>query len=39
MMKALDILVSLVLATGAQAQSLIDKYELSERCGKRAEEV
>ena len=32
-------LMSLVLATGAQAQPLIDKYELSERCGKRAEEV
>ena len=32
-------LLSLVLATGAQAQPLIDKYELSERCGKRAEEV
>ena len=40
MMKAIGVLVSLVLpATGAEAQSLIDKYELSERCGKRAEEV
>ena len=29
---------SLVLASGAQAQSLKEKYELSERCGKQAEE-
>jgi hypothetical protein len=32
-------LLSLAFATGVQAQSLIDKYELSERCGKRAAEV
>src|SRR5262249_42724057 len=33
-------LVSLVLlATDAQAQSATEKYELSERCGKRATEV
>ena len=37
MMKALGVLLSLVLfATGAQAQSLNEKSELSERCGKRA---
>ena len=39
MMKVIGVLVGLAFATGAQAQSLIDKYELSERCGKRAEEV
>jgi len=32
-------LLGLVLAIGAQAQSLKEKYELSERCGRRAEEV
>jgi hypothetical protein len=37
--KALTALLSLVLVTGAQAQSLVDKYELSERCGKRAAEI
>jgi hypothetical protein len=30
--------LSLVLASGALAQSLNDKYELSERCGKQAAE-
>src|SRR5262245_59915208 len=38
MMKALLALVSLVLATGAQAQSLKEKSELSEKCGKQAAE-
>jgi hypothetical protein len=39
-MKAIVALLSLVLlASGAQAQSLKENYELSERCGKRAEEV
>ena len=38
MMKALAASLSLVLASGAQAQSLKEKYELSEQCGKRAEE-
>jgi hypothetical protein len=39
-MKALLALLSLVPASGAQAQPLIDKYELiSERCGKRAAEI
>ena len=38
-MKALAGLLSLALpASGAQAQSLTEKYELSERCGKQAEE-
>src|SRR5262245_9185988 len=36
MMKAIRLLLSLVLATGAQAQSPKEKYELSERCGKQA---
>jgi hypothetical protein len=31
-------LLSLVLATEAQAQSLKEKFELSERCGKQAAE-
>jgi len=39
MMKALGVLLSVVLATGAQAQSLKEKYELSERCGKLAAET
>ena len=38
-MKAIAASLSLVFASGAQAQSLVDKYELSERCGKRAAEV
>jgi hypothetical protein len=38
MMKAIGVLVSLALATGAQAQSLKEK-ELSEQCGKGATEV
>jgi hypothetical protein len=38
-MKLAMIAASLILAGSAQAQSHIDKYELSERCGKRAEEV
>jgi hypothetical protein len=38
-MKAIAALLSLVLASGAQAQSLKEKYELSEPCGKRAAEV
>ena len=33
-MKLAMIAVSLVLAASAQAQSLKEKYELSERCGK-----
>ena len=36
MMKALSVLLSLFLASSALAQSLIDKSELSERCGKQA---
>src|SRR6516165_5980623 len=39
MMKAIGVLVSLALATGAQAQSLKERSELSERCGKQAEEA
>ena len=39
MMKRIGVLVSLaLLATGAQAQSLKEKYELTERCGKLAAE-
>ena len=39
MMKAIAVLLSLaLLATGAQAQTAEQKYELSERCGKQAEE-
>src|SRR5262249_32064765 len=33
------IAASLILAGSAQAQSLTEKYELSERCGKQAAEV
>src|SRR6516225_525487 len=36
MMKALSVLLSLFLASSALAQSVIDKSELSERCGKQA---
>jgi hypothetical protein len=37
MMKALGALVGLaLLASGAQAQTAKEKYELQERCGKRA---
>jgi len=32
-------LLSLVLASGAQAQSAKKKYELSVQCGKQAEEI
>jgi len=40
MMKAIGVLVSLMLlATGAQAQSAKEKYELIERCAKQAAEV
>jgi len=39
MMKALCVMLSLFLATGAQAQSLKEKFELSERCGKKAAEL
>lgn len=40
MMKAMGVLVSLMLlATGAQAQSLKEKFELSEQCGKKAAEL
>ena len=40
MMKALAALLSLLfLTSGAWAQSLTEKYDLSERCGKRAEEI
>jgi hypothetical protein len=39
MMKAIGVLVSLVLASGAQAQSLKEKSELSEQCGKKAAEL
>ena len=35
-MKAISVLVSLVLAGGAQAQSPTEKFERSERCGKLA---
>jgi hypothetical protein len=38
MMKAIGVLVSLVLATGAQAQTANEKSELSERCGKQSAE-
>jgi hypothetical protein len=38
-MKAILALLSLVLASGAQAQSLKEKYELSERCAKQAAET
>ena len=38
-MKLAMIAASLILAGSAQAQSLKEKYELSERCGKRAEET
>src|SRR5262245_7692801 len=39
-MKALAASLSLLFfASGAEAQSLKENYELSERCGKRAEEV
>jgi hypothetical protein len=38
-MKLTMIAASLILAGSAQAQSPPDKYELSERCGKRAAEV
>jgi len=38
-MKALTALVSLVLATGAQAQTAKEKSELSEQCGKQAKEL
>jgi len=38
-MKSIAALLSLVLASGAQAQSLKEKYELSEQCAKRAAEV
>jgi len=37
-MKAFLALLSLVLATNALAQSLKEKSELSERCGKQAAE-
>jgi len=37
-MKAFLALLSLVLATGAQAQTAKEKFELSERCGKQAAE-
>jgi hypothetical protein len=38
-MKLAMIAASLVLAGSAQAQSLKEKYELSERCGKQAAET
>jgi hypothetical protein len=38
-MKLAMIAASLVLAGSAQAQSLKERYELSERCGKQAEEA
>ena len=38
-MKAIAALLSLLFASGAQAQSLKEKYELSERCGKHAAET
>ena len=39
-MKALGALLSLaLLATGAQTKSAKEKYELSEQCGKQAEET
>jgi hypothetical protein len=38
-MKLAMIAASLILAGSAQAQSLKEKYELSERCGKQAEET
>jgi proteasome assembly chaperone (PAC2) family protein len=37
-MKLSMIAAILVVAGSAQAQSLTEKYELSERCGKQAEE-
>ena len=37
-MNALAALSLVLLATGAQAQTAKEKYELSELCGKRAEE-
>ena len=37
-MKALGTLLSLVLVSGAQAQSLQEKYEPSVQCGKQAAE-
>ena len=37
-MNAIAALLGLVLATGAQAQSLKEKSELSEKCGKQAAE-
>jgi len=39
MMKVLGVLLSLMLATGAQAQTANEKSELSEKCGKQAAEV
>ena len=38
-MKAIVALLSFLFASGAQAQSLKEKYELSERCGKQAAET
>ena len=38
-MKLAIIAASLILAGSAQAQSLKEKYELSERCGKQAAET
>ena len=37
-MNAIAALLGLMLATSAQAQSLKEKSELSERCGKQAAE-
>ena len=38
-MKLIAASLGLVVASGAQAQSLKEKYELSERCGKQAAET
>jgi hypothetical protein len=39
MRRLATVLLSLAFASGAQAQTAKEKYELSERCGKRATEV
>jgi hypothetical protein len=38
-MSARIIIASLILAGSAQAQTATEKYDLEERCGKRAAEV